>query len=158
MALNNYTKIKKKYKIPDYNKLVELLEIEIDVSKTDILLLQDIRNQITDRMYDLMKAIEAILFTGEGSDPSHLYQEAMIKNSSKESFDLFKELNQLNYEGFLLRFKHDRKADAAYINKIFRVWPELEKKMIKLFGDLEKGWREFDRPDIREIRHETYHG
>ncbi|HLD42150.1 MAG TPA: hypothetical protein VJB06_03870 [archaeon] len=157
MGVNNYNKLKKKYGLPEHKKLVELLEIDIDPSKNEVLLLQEIRNHITDRMYDLMKTIESILFTGEGSDPGHLYQEEMIKNSSGEAFEVFKDFNQLNYEGFLLRFKHDRKADAAFINKIFRLWPSMEKKMIKFFSELENGWKGFDGP-LKEIKHETYHG
>ena len=70
MAVNNYAKLKIKYKLPDHKKLSELLELEIDTGKTDILLIQEIRNNITDRLYDFMKTIEAILFTGEGSDPA----------------------------------------------------------------------------------------
>ena len=156
MVANNYVKLKKKYGLPDYKKLAELLEIEIDASKNDILLVQEIRNQISDKLYDFMKTIESILFTGEGSDPAHLYQENMILGCTREGFELFKEFNELYYEGLLLRFKHDKKADSDFINKIFKRWPELEKKMMKFFGALEKGWKEFD--GSKEIKHETYHG
>ena len=156
MGVNNYNKLRKKYNLPDHKKLSERLEIEIDTSKTEVLVIQEIRNQITERLYDFMKNIESILFTSEGSDPSQLYQEDMIKTCSKEGFELFREFNHLYFEGVVLSFKHDRKADSAFINKIFNSWHEIEKKLLKFFGALEKGWEEFDGPG--EMGHETYHG
>lgn len=154
--VNNYNKLKLKYKLPDLNKLREALEIEIKADQDETLFLQSIRNEVSDRLYELAKILESVLFTGEGSDPGAMYQEDMIKNVSKEGFSLYKTLNELHYTGLKLRFAHSRKADAEFINAIFKKWPEIEKKLAVFFEAIENGWKDLDIG--KEIRPETYHG
>jgi hypothetical protein len=154
--VNNYTKLKKQYKLPDQKKLMELLEMEIEAEKDTSILLQTIRNQIIDRIYDLMKTLEFILFTSEGSDPAHLYQEEMIRDVRKEGFEVYRNLNQLSSKGMRLRFSRDRKKDAAFINEVFSLWPLTEKTLEKFFAAIEDGWKEFE--PSKGIKPETYHG
>lgn len=154
--VNNYTKMKKKYSLPDQKKLMERLEMEIEADKDPVILLQHIRNHLIERFFDLMKTIECMLFTGEGSDAGNLYQEQMIHGVYKEGFELYKTFNELYYLGLKLRCTHNREKDADFINKIFNMWPELEQKLILFFEALEKGWKEFN-PE-KDIKPETYHG
>lgn len=156
MSVDNYNKLKKKYNLPELDKLVESLELEIEKDKGQPMILQTIRNSITDRLYDLMKIVESIIFTGEGSDPNLLYQEHMVKEVSHQAFEIYKTLNVLHYQGMKLRFLHERKKDAEFIRKIFGMWPELEKTLFVFFGALEKGWKEIDIE--KEIKAENYHG
>ncbi len=154
--VNNYTKLKKQYKLPDQKKLMEMLEVEIEPEKNASILLQTIRNSITDRIYDLMKTLESILFTSEGSDPTHLYQEEMIRDVRKEGFEVYRGLNQLSSKGMRLRFSRNRKADASFINEVFSLWPSIEKTLETFFAAIEDGWREFE--PSKGIKPETYHG
>ena len=154
--VNNYNKLKIKYKLPNLGKLKEALEIEVKVDHDQNLLLQSIRNDISDRLYELAKLLESVLFTGEGSDPGSMYQEEMIKSVSKEGFELYKNLNHLHYTGLRLRFSQNRKADAEFINTMFKKWPDIEKKLSVFFEAIESGWKNLDLS--KEFKTETYHG
>ena len=154
--VNNYNKLKKKYGLPDLKKLKESLELEVKVDQNLDALVQTLRNDISDKLYDTMKVLESILFTNEGSDAGLLYQENMIKDVSKIGFELYKTLNVLHYEGLKLRFTHNRKQDSGFINKVFNLWPDLEKKLLVFFEAIEKGWEELDIN--RELKPENYHG
>ncbi len=156
MGLTNYNKLKKKYSLPEAKKLMERLEIEIEDDKNSAILLQSIRNTITERLYDLMKALESMLFTNEGSEPNALYQEQMLASVANKGFGLYKLFNELHYHGLKLRFSHDRKKDADFINRIYNMWPELEKDLSVFFGKLELGWKKIDMG--KETRPEAYHG
>ena len=153
--VNNYNKLKKMYGLPDSKKLADVLEIDIKTDQ-ETLLLQTIRNEVADKLYELMKILESILFTTEGSDAGLLYQENMIRGVSKDGFDLYKLFNELHYSGLKLRFKGDRKKDAEFINRIFKLWPELEKKLSLFFETIEKGWKEININS--EHKPENYHG
>ncbi len=154
--VNNYNKLKIKYKLPELNKLKEMLEIELKADQDAVLLLQSIRNDISERLFDMTKILESILFTGEGSDAGLLYQENMIKNVSKEGVDVYKILNELHFAGLKLRFIHDRKKDADYIKRVFKIWPSLENGLAEFFEALENGWKELDIE--KEMKPENYHG
>ncbi len=156
MTANNYNKLRKKYNLPDLGKLIERLEIEVEKDKEPVILLQAIRNSITEQLYDLMKVLESIMFTGEGSDANLLYQEHMIKDVSGQGFELYKQLNELHYNGLKLRFSHKREEDAQFIKKIFDIWSDMEQKLFLFFEALEKGWKEIDVQ--KELKAENYHG
>lgn len=156
MAASNYNKLKKKYGLPEASKLMERLEIEIEKDGGSEILLQTLRNQVTDKLFDLMKVLESILFTGEGSDPSLLYQEHIVEDVSKQGLGLYKIFNELHYHGLKLRFRHDRKSDGDFIKKVYNIWPGLEEKLFVFFEKLENGWKEIDIE--KEIKAETYHG
>ena len=156
MTINCYSKLKKTYSLPDEKELVERLEIEVKKDQDAALLIQNIRNDVLDKLYGLMKTVESILFTNEGSDAGLLYQEHMVSDVLKEGFNLYKKLNELYYSGMKLNFKHDRKKDSEFINEIFNLWPELEKGLILFFEALENGWKVMDIN--KEMKPENYHG
>ena len=150
-----FDKLKKQYNLPDLDEIEEVFEISVDEEKEN-LILQAVRNAVADKLYELLKTLESVIFTGEGSDPDALYEEKMVEGVSKDGFDLYKKFNYYYYFALRLRYEHDRKKDAEFLLALIKDWKEMEKSLKLFFAQMEKGWK--DMAASSKIDDENYHG
>ncbi len=153
--LETFDKLRKEFGLPSFEDIAERFELTLKKDDEEITL-QSIRNEITEKIYDVSKTIETMIFPREGGDPDILYIEKMIADLTGECYQLYKELNQFYSRGIILRFEHSRKADAEFIKDIFSVWPKFETVLKKLFKTIEDGWKNVEVNN--EIKEEVYHG
>ncbi len=152
--MEKFEKLKKDFGLPSFEDLAEIFELS--VKKDEEPTLQVIRNEITERLYDVAKTIEAMIFPREGGDPDILYIEKMITNLTEDCHVLYKDLNHLYTKGVRLKFEHSRKEDADFIKTVFDLWPKFETKLKVLFKTIENGWKNTDLNN--EVKEEIYHG
>ena len=138
MEKDHFKKFKAKYKLPSIEEIEEKFEIS---AKNDSLVLQNIRNEIGFKAYELMKNLESFLFINEGSDPEALFTEQMIREVKTEAHQAYKELNKIHVKVSRIKFEHDRKKDAEFIKSIFKEWDKIEKTLKTVFSAIEKGWK-----------------
>jgi len=150
---NCFDKLKTKYKLPTLDDIEERFEISV---KNDSLVLQNIRNDMAYKLYEVSKTLESLLFIHEGTDPEILYIEQMIREHKTELYNLYKDLNRINAKSFRLKFEHDRKQDVDFINSVFDLWPKIESKLKPLFKKVEDGWENITINPTNIT--ETYHG
>ncbi len=151
----NFDKVGKEFGLPSLEDIAERFEFVLKKEDEDITL-QTIRNEITEKVYDISKTIEAMVFPREGGEPDILYIERMIPNLTEECYQLYKELNQLYSKGIRLRFEHNRKADAEFIKASFNSWPKFEEVLKNLFKTIEEGWKNIKMSE--DPKEEVYHG
>ena len=141
MEKDHFKKFKTKYKLPSLEIIEEKFEISV---KNDSLVLQNARNEIGFKAYELMKNLESFLFIHEGSDPETLFTEQMLKESKKEAYQAYKELNQIHTKASRIKFENDRKKDAEFIKSIYKDWDKIEKSLKTVFGAIERGWKDIE--------------
>lgn len=135
-----YDSIKKKFGLPSLKKIEEIFEISV---KDNHLVIQNIRNEIGYKLYEISKTIESIIFTSEASDPEILYEVEMIKDRLMDCYELYKELNYIYFKSLRLKYEHNQKSDVEYIKEVLKAWPQMEKKIREIFEIIEKGWKNF---------------
>ncbi len=150
---SNYKDVCKKYRLPLPEEIEEKFEISLKEEDTT---LQSVRNEIIDKLYDVVKTLEALIFIREGSDPDMLFIEKMISELSSEAFELYKKMNSRYFSGLKLKFQHDRQKDADFIKTVFKEWNETEKTMTLVLESIENGWKTID--GTNGIKEEIYHG
>ena len=141
MEKGNFKKFKLKYKLPSTQDIEEMFEISV---KDDSLVLQNIRNEIGFKAYELMKSLESILFIHEGSDPESLFIEQMIGDIKKQVYESYKELNEIHTRASRIKCEHDRKKDAEFIKSVFKQWNGIDKKLKVVFEKIEQGWKNIE--------------
>ncbi len=141
MEKDYFKPLKTKFKLPSIEDIEEKFEISV---KNDSLVLQNIRNEIGFKAYELMKNLESFLFIHEGSDPDLLFTEHMISDVKKEAYEIYKQLNLIHTSASRIKCEHDRKKDAEFIKSIFKQWDQIEKKLKTIFSEIEKGWKNVD--------------
>lgn len=150
-----YEKLRKQFSLPPLRELREKFEVQLKI-EDDGLVLQAIRNELSDKLFEIIKTIEMILFPKEGCDPDLLYQEKMVKENFREAFEVYRLFNECHYRAIALRFEHNRAKDAEFIKDLLNAWSSAEAKLKSFFKSIEAGWK--DMSSETDIDPESYHG
>ncbi len=153
MEKDFFKKVMVQHKLPKLEEIEEALEISV---KNDALVLQNIRNEITYKAYEIAKSMESLIFINEGTEPDVLYTEQMVRDKKESLYIVYKELNLIAMKGSMLRFEHDRKKDVEFIKSALKQWPAIESLLKSVFAAAEEGWKNLQL----QTNHteETYHG
>jgi hypothetical protein len=153
MEKDFFKKAMEQHKLPKLEEIEEAFEISV---KNDSLVIQNIRNEISFKAYEIAKSIESLIFINEGTDPDVLYTEQMIRDQKESLYLIYKELNSITMKGSSLRFEHDRKKDAEFIKSALKEWTAVESLLKTVFAKAEEGWKNLSL-ESNNIE-ETYHG
>ncbi|HLD57945.1 MAG TPA: hypothetical protein VJA47_06560 [archaeon] len=151
----DFEKLKKEFGLPNLEDIAERFELVLKKDDEEMSL-QTIRNDITEKVFDVSKTIEAMIFPREGGDPDMLHIEKMIEGMTEDCYALYKELNSIYSKGIRLRFEHNRKEDAEFIKAVFAKWPQIEESLKKIFKTIEDGWKTIKISE--DPKEEIYHG
>lgn len=141
-----YNKLRKKYNLPDFDKLDN--EFEISNIKEDIdkkFLLRSIRRRINDRIIAFCNLLEGIL----SPDPSSmicLHENRFFNEDYRERISNFlTDLMRLERESLIMDIDFSDKQDAEFINSVFGRWDDIKQFMCKVANDMKQGWKKEEK-------------
>jgi hypothetical protein len=133
-----YGPLKKKYKMPEFNKLNEEFEIEkIQEHETDFLL-REIRKDVGEKVGAFLRFLETIL--------NPVVAPVFVLNSLKNLSSHDKELIKKNYEMLVeleikaigLDVEYNEKKEAEFIKEAFKKWQDAKPEIKEIVHSLGK--------------------
>ncbi|MEM7819579.1 MAG: hypothetical protein QXD48_02005 [Candidatus Aenigmatarchaeota archaeon] len=139
MEINEkYRKIQEKFGLPHIQKLKETFNIEI---KNDEKLFENIRNEISDRIFNLTEKILEPLIGQPESFCCFFEQDMLSNNERMKLFEIYKKIQVLKWENNLLLLHPNEKKTIEWIKKTWSFWNnELEFELTNLCKKLSIGW------------------
>jgi len=132
-----YSKIQKKYNLPDFNKLNEEFRIEKTAQAETDFLVREIRESIGETLENFLRFVEAIL--NPVNVPMFLFP--IIKSLSVEEknklSEIYKKLSKLEIDAMKL-IEYSEKKEAEFIKNSYAVWQEIKKDFVKIIEAVEK--------------------
>jgi len=137
--MEDYAKLKKQFKLPEYALLDS--EFEIDSIESPVFLLRQIRKKIEDRVSSINHRVESVLHA-DSSSVSVLYESSFFTNNEKiKILELHRKIMILLKKLDEADVLQDEKTDAKTISDAASEWPFLRKECVELiFAKLRKGW------------------
>ena len=138
----DYTKVKEKHNLPEFNRLAEDFDIEKLVEKETSFFLRDIRRAINDKMSSCLHLFETLI--NPTSPPMFIF--SALKNINSEDREkikkVYKELAKLQFKTLKLDTIYNEEKEAEFVKHCFDVWQGLKKDIFDL---LEKFDKEFEQ-------------
>ncbi|MBS3064936.1 MAG: hypothetical protein J4451_00340 [DPANN group archaeon] len=139
----NYEKLRKKYNLPEFDKLDD--EFEIRKIDYDLNLVREIKRLVSSRLLYISDLLDPILNPHE-SLRSSIESNAVSEDDINEMVRFYKEIWHLLHVGANASFISDDE-EAKYINDIVARWPKIKAK-VKYFSDkLIIAWSQAEKDD-----------
>mgnify|MGYP001611510258 CR=1 FL=1 len=131
-----YSKLQKKYNLPDFDRLNEDFKIEKVAQEETELLVREIRESLGETLENFLRFVEAIL--NPVNVPMFLFP--IIKSLSVEEknklSEIYKKLSKLEIEAMKL-IDYSEKKEAEFIKNSYRLWQEIKKDFVKIIESFE---------------------
>jgi len=148
-----YAKIKRKYKLPEFNTLNEEFEIEKLVEKKTDFLLKAIRRRIEERTENFLKVLEGFINPNFASMASLTLIKSFTEKEKKLVNNSYQILVGLVLKSGVLETEYNEKEEAEFIKDALKVWQEAKKSLHKLMLASEKIWRKKIEEEKKEIKY-----
>ena len=140
MISNKYKKMQSKFQLPYFAELKETFNLEIDDNKE---IFNDIRNEISEKIFAFTERIIEPLLYGSDSMTSILEAEMITEHERKKIFNLYKKIQHLKWRNNMLIIKPDEEEIAKWIKDIWNLWKnELEAELTNICKKLSISWKE----------------
>ena len=131
-----YSKIQKKYGLPDFDKLNEDFKIEkVAETETDFLV-REIRESLGETLENFLRLIEIIL--NPVNVPMFLFPIIKSLNTEEKNklSEIYKKLSKLEIEAMKL-IDYSEKKEAEFIKNSYKLWQEIKKDFVKIIESIE---------------------
>ncbi len=132
----DYSKIQKKYNLPDFDRLNEDFKIEKVAQEETELLVREIRESVGETLENFLRFVEAIL--NPVNVPMFLFP--IIKSLSVEEknklSEIYKKLSKLEIEAMKL-IDYSEKKEAEFIKNSYNLWQEIKKDFVEIIEAVE---------------------
>ncbi len=132
-----YSKLQKKYTLPDFDRLNEDFKIEKVAQEETEILVREIRESVGETLENFLRFIEAIL--NPVNVPMFLFP--IIKSLSAEEknklSEIYKKISKLEIEAMKL-IDYSEKKEAEFIKNSYKLWQEIKKDFVKIIEAVEK--------------------
>src|SRR3989344_3585892 len=132
-----YSKIQKKYQLPNFDKLNEDFKIEkASETETDFLV-REIRESVGETLENFLRFVEAIL--NPVNVPMFLFPIIKSLNTEEKNklSEIYKKLSKLEIDAMKL-IEYSEKKEAEFIKNSYAVWQEIKKDFVKIIEAVEK--------------------
>jgi len=138
-----YKEIQKRFQLPRLDELQNTFRFEIHEEGRSDLILDQIRNEISEMVFSVSEKILEHILSGSDNICCMFEQGMITKKEYNEMFSLYKKIQALKWENNLLAIKYDEKRTIEWIKKIWKLWnSELEEKLMNICKKLAIGWEE----------------
>ncbi len=137
-----YLSLKKKHKLPDFDKLNEDFEIEkLQEHETDFLL-REIRRTMVEKVSVVLKFLEIIVSPNEASPAFVFAMIKEIKPETKKNIEqLYRQLSAVEISSIALDLDYNEKSEAAFIKDQNKKWEATKKDLKALIKNFDSVWK-----------------
>ena len=132
----DYSKLQKKYGLPDFDKLNEDFGIEKTAQTETDFLIKEIRESIGETLENFLRFVEAIL--NPVNVPMFLFpiiKSLNVEEKNKLS-EIYKKLSRLEINAMKL-IDYSEKKEAEFIKNSYKIWQEIKKDFVKIIEAVE---------------------
>lgn len=143
----DYTKIKKKYKLPEFNTLNEEFEIEkLAENKTEFLL-REIRRAIEKKTEVFLKMLEGFINPTFASMAALTLMKSFTDKEKKLVNDIYQKIVGLVLKSGILETDYNEKKEAEFIKEALKIWQDVKKDLKELMVSVESIWKKKIKED-----------
>ena len=135
-----YAVLQKKYKLQDFVKLNEDFDIERIAEKETDFVLREIRKAIADKIIAYIRFLEILMNPSNGPIFFFMIAKGLTANDKSTIDSLYKKLAKYEIEVVSLDNKYSEKAEAEFINKIFKEWQLTKDEIEDVMKMLKESW------------------
>ncbi|HIH17421.1 MAG TPA: hypothetical protein HA282_01810 [Nanoarchaeota archaeon] len=144
--LNNlkkeYTKVKVKYKLPEFAKLNSEFEIEKLAGKKTDFLLRGIRRNIEQRAGNFLKMLEEFVNPSFASVASLTLMKSFTERERLLVKNSYENIVDLMLKAAILEIDYNEKREAGFINDAVKIWEVTKKDLAELMVTAERIWKQ----------------
>ena len=133
----DYLLLKKKYELPELDRLLEDFDIDKLTEKEPLLLAREIRKVVSEKITSYLALFEH--FKNPSSCPMFIF--SALKNASDELKKIveeaYTEIAKIELISLKLDTIYNEKDEAEFIKKVYTQWQGLKKKIYFLLKELE---------------------
>lgn len=147
MIKDAYEKLRKKYDLPEFNKINS--EFEISTIEHEEFLLSNIRKKIKERLAFFIDALEPTVQPTEAI--ANIYELRQLSEDERNAaMEIYKKLMYWIRAATEMMACADERRDAEFIKELFRQWPEMKRELINVFSRLKEVWRTKEKSKVRD--------
>ncbi len=145
----DYSKLGKKYKLPNFKELNEAFDIEEAAEQETDCLLRQIRKHMMDRVVAYLRFIEMLL------NPSNapMFFFALVKGltaSDKKLLEhVYEVIGEFEVSVIALDCRYSEEGEAKFIIKLFSDWKGISEEILKISEVLKRNWKQKFRESER---------
>lgn len=103
--------------------------------------IERVHNEFSQRIFDLTEHIIEPLISECDSLTSSIEQSMLSKEELRDLFEMYKKLQSLKWENYLVQITNDENSRIEWMNKTWQVWnKEIEQKLRNICIKLAKKW------------------
>lgn len=135
---SEYSKLSKKYKLPNFNEANQ--EFEITSLENERFLLSNILKKISDKLEIYTEAISNLIHP-DASSLTSMYEIRFFSDDEKDDmYKMFKKLMKFNREIAELLLNADEKKEAEFLSSFLNEWPNIKKELIAYIIKMKESW------------------
>ena len=137
-----YSILRKKYKLPDFDKLNEDFEIEkLQEHETDFLL-REVRRTMVEKISVVLKFLEIIVAPNESSPAFVFAMIKEIKPETKKNIEqMYKQLSTVEISSIMLDLDYSEKNEANFIKDQNKKWESTKKDLKTVMKSFDSVWK-----------------
>lgn len=136
-----YEKFKKKYDLPEFQKLNEEFEIEKIAEQETDFLLREIRKAINEKAMGFLRFLELIL--NPTNAPFFMFTILRNLNSVDKKLveNIYEKICGFEIEAISLDLAYSEKKEAEFIKNAAKKWGSMREDLLELSEVIEKAWK-----------------
>ena len=133
-----YSKLKKKYSLPEIGGICEDFDIEKAIEKESNFILRDIRRTINDKMSAYLHFFEMLI--NPNSPPMFIFSalRGLSDEDRNKIKEIYKELSKIQIDVMKLDTVYSEEKEALFLKKTFPLWQDLKKKILSIIEGFDK--------------------
>jgi len=140
-----YSELKKKYSLPDYDKIND--EFEINSIESSEFLLRSVRRKIMEKFEIYIKILEGMLQPDPACVASMHECRFLEEHDKEDIYNIFKRLVMIDREGVGAALGDDN-ADAEFIKNSFEEWIKVKPSIKAIIDKIRATWDK--ETDVKE--------
>ncbi len=136
----NFEILRKKYSLPEFEKLNQNFSIERIAQYETELLLKEIKRFMGDKFSNYIKSVEAMLQPSNA--PMFIFSifKTFNEEQKKNLSEIYKKLAEIEVNLFELDIDFNEEKDAEFIKNSFEEWTKIKKDLLNFIEYVKNNW------------------
>lgn len=136
----DYAKFQKEYKLPSFEKLGEVFDIESVADKETNFLIREIRKSISEKVTAYMRFAELLINPTQAPMLLMSLLKGLSYDDKKNFENIYTKLGRFELDIMSLDNIYSEKDEAQFIKSIFELWKEIQEDMDRVITTLKRNW------------------